>query len=434
MNQDDIEGRLRRDAQTWRSPEQLSSSSPDRALAAIQRRGADGPRRNRRRASSVLAVAAVVVVIAVAAVGSKGNDTGTASHPTGPSASEHQTPGSSGIEPASSTPTPPTSPSAATATSSPTMKTASSFSSITSAAPVIRDYKGVPTNAAALATDTAAPGVYRSNPDFGAAWTDQHQLAITIWGGVYDCYPLVSSVTVSSPQHLIVYFEVAGVGLSSTHTPSTLPMCTGDMGPHTTVLSAPRGIDSAKPVDLEYSGKHLTLPADLGAATPPAVAPDTSSTTSTPTGLVPPSRAPGSTKTGAGQPDGKPKDIEGATWLLERAVVGGTVYNSPQPPGSSFSASYTVQIVDGRFVANDSCNTLEMGVTVGPRTVTTSGGQVSTAAACLQSALREAYDRELFEATLGWVVSAGQLTLTTPGGDTFAFELLPKHAAPPSTG
>lgn len=103
-----------------------------------------------------------------------------------------------------------------------------------------------------------------------------------------------------------------------------------------------------------------------------------------------------------------------------RAAVAGTLYDSPQPPGSSVYSSYTVQFVNGQLVANDGCNTVEMAVMVDARTVTTSGNPTSTGAACRKSALRDAYDREMFKVSLGWTVSAGQLTLTTAGGDTYA--------------
>lgn len=56
------------------------------------------------------------------------------------------------------------------------------------------------------------------------------------------------------------------------------------------------------------------------------------------------------------------------------------------------------------------------------RTVTTSGDFVSTGAFCNVSALRDAYDRELFEAPIGWRVSGARLTLTTRGGDTFDYQ------------
>ena len=116
--------------------------------------------------------------------------------------------------------------------------------------------------------------------------------------------------------------------------------------------------------------------------------------------------------------------LEGITWVLARAVVDGRVHDSPQPPGSSVFSSYTVQYEKGRLVANDGCNTLGTTVRIDARTVTMSGDVGSTAVGCSSSALREAYDRELFTGTIAWTVSDGHLTLTTDGGNTFEFDPL----------
>lgn len=110
------------------------------------------------------------------------------------------------------------------------------------------------------------------------------------------------------------------------------------------------------------------------------------------------------------------------TWLLVRAVVAGAIYDAPQPPGSSEYGSYTVQFVTGQLVANDGCNTIQIAATVDVRTVSTSGDITSTGAACRDSALRIAYDRELLKASLGWQMSGARLMLTTHRGDSFDFE------------
>ncbi|MDQ2850004.1 MAG: META domain-containing protein [Actinomycetota bacterium] len=116
------------------------------------------------------------------------------------------------------------------------------------------------------------------------------------------------------------------------------------------------------------------------------------------------------------------------TWLLRGAVVASAIYDSPQPPGSSEYSSYTVQFVGGQLVANDGCNTIQIAATLDARTVTTFGDITSTGAACRDSALRIAYDRELLKTSLGWQVSGTGLTLTTRGGDIYHFELCRRRA------
>lgn len=128
---------------------------------------------------------------------------------------------------------------------------------------------------------------------------------------------------------------------------------------------------------------------------------------------------------GVEPPNIGPKAIEGTTWLLVRAVVDGTMYDSPQPKGSSVSASYTVEFDKGRLGANDGCNSIGAPVAVQEHTVTSSGDAMSTMVGCGVSALRDAYDRELFEGSMSWTVSGGRLTLTTTNGDTFQFDPLP---------
>lgn len=140
-----------------------------------------------------------------------------------------------------------------------------------------------------------------------------------------------------------------------------------------------------------------------------------------------------STFTAASSGSAVPKAIGGTTWLLVRAVVGGRTYDSPQPPGSSVYRSYTMQFVNGELLANDGCNTLEVKVWVDAHTVTSSTDVTSTGVACRTSALREAYDGELFRVSVGWTVSGNELTLITASGDTFKFEPSPQATAAAAT-
>lgn len=134
------------------------------------------------------------------------------------------------------------------------------------------------------------------------------------------------------------------------------------------------------------------------------------------------SSTPDGVATSASAPERNPKAILSTTWLLVRAVAAGATFNSPQPPGSSQYSSYTVQFVADQLIANDGCNTIQIAATLDAHTVTTSGDPTSTASACRKTALRDAYDRELFKAPLDWRVSGKRLTLTTSSGDTFDFE------------
>lgn len=124
-------------------------------------------------------------------------------------------------------------------------------------------------------------------------------------------------------------------------------------------------------------------------------------------------------------PSAGPTAIEGKTWLLVRAVVDGKTYDSPQPAGASVYGSYTVRFVKGRLEANDACNSLDVAAAVNARTVAISGNVGQTDVGCSGSPLRAAYDRELFEGSLGWAVADGRLTLTVAGGNSFEYEALP---------
>ena len=174
------------------------------------------------------------------------------------------------------------------------------------------------------------------------------------------------------------------------------------------------------------SPSALSSGGDMGDPLAPSTSPTAGGSTVTTSRTVNPptaSPAPDGTATTASAPGSLPTAIGSTTWLLVRAVVAGAKYDSPQPSGSSEYSSYTVQFVSGQLVANDGCNTLEIAATVDARTVTTFGGMTSTAAACRDdSPLREAYDRELVNMSLGWKVAGAHLTLTTHGGDTFDYE------------
>lgn len=196
------------------------------------------------------------------------------------------------------------------------------------------------------------------------------------------------------------------------------------------------------------SASEMSSASDVGSAVAPSPSSSTSSTARTSPSSTTTSTAPVRTRTSATTASGRtsgtltaassgsaiPKAIQGTTWLLVRAAVGGKKYDSPQPAGSSVYSSYTMQFVDGELLANDGCNTLQVGVTVDTDTVTSSTDVTSTAVACRTSALREAYDGDLFRVSVRWSVSGGELTLTAAGGDTFKFEPLPRAAPATSRG
>lgn len=162
-----------------------------------------------------------------------------------------------------------------------------------------------------------------------------------------------------------------------------------------------------------HDDRSSTAPSTLAAAVSPAAEdPSTGAVTV---------QTPSGTPSSSGTPDTGLASLEGTTWLLARAVIDGTVFDFPQPRGSSVTGSYTVQFAGGRLVANDGCNTLQTGATVGARTFTTAGDVMTTQVGCDQSLLREAYDRELFIGTVGWTRSGGDLVLTTGAGTTFEF-------------
>jgi hypothetical protein len=110
----------------------------------------------------------------------------------------------------------------------------------------IASYHGTPTSAAGeVVYATEAGG---DQPVAAAAWTTSGELAITTWGSG-SCPYLVESLEVVGPQQLHAVIE-----------PIPDRPCTMDLGPTTSVVRLPVGVNPDQPIRLDVRDAELLLP------------------------------------------------------------------------------------------------------------------------------------------------------------------------------
>jgi hypothetical protein len=85
-------------------------------------------------------------------------------------------------------------------------------------------------------------------PVAAAAWTTSGELAITTWGSG-SCPYLVESLEVAGPQQLHAVIE-----------PIPDRPCTMDLGPMTSIVRLPAGVNPDQPIRLDVRDAELLLP------------------------------------------------------------------------------------------------------------------------------------------------------------------------------